>query len=199
PVESHVGDRAGKCLEIDRFDDVAVGTQAVRPRDVGLLARRGEHDNRNALGPSLLLEAAQHLEAVDLRELQVEQDHLGDDPDLPQRMRPITEEELQGLGAVMAHKHLIREIPLLECPEGQLRVTRIVFDEQDLDFVRLRHASDAPRSVKKNVAPASSWPSAHTRPPWRCTTRWTIARPTPVPSNSSARCRRWNTPNSFPA
>src|SRR2546426_3690014 len=29
--------------------------------------------------------------------------------------------------------------------------------------------------------------------------RRTVARPTPVPSNSAAECRRWNTPNSLSA
>ena len=37
------------------------------------------------------------------------------------------------------------------------------------------------------------------RPPWRCTTRCTIDRPTPLPSNSSGRCRRWKASNSWPA
>jgi hypothetical protein len=35
-------------------------------------------------------------------------------------------------------------------------------------------------------------------PPWRSTIRFTLARPMPVPSKSSAWCRRWNTPNSLP-
>lgn len=34
----------------------------------------------------------------------------------------------------------------------------------------------------KNVAPAPTRPSAQTRPPWRTTMRWTLARPMPVPS-----------------
>src|SRR5215207_8412050 len=40
-------------------------------------------------------------------------------------------------------------------------------------------------SVKKNVAPLPTAPSAHTLPPWRSTTRCTVASPMPVPSNSS--------------
>lgn len=51
--------------------------------------------------------------------------------------------------------------------------------------------------AKWKVAPSPGRPSAQTRPPWRATIRFTIARPTPVPSNSSATCRRWNTPKSL--
>ena len=39
-------------------------------------------------------------------------------------------------------------------------------------------------------APRSTSASAHTAPPCRWIIRWTIARPTPVPGNSSARCSR---------
>ena len=43
--------------------------------------------------------------------------------------------------------------------------------------------------VKKKVAPLPSSPSAQIRPPCRSIMRCTVARPMPVPSNSSA-CRR---------
>src|SRR5438034_225605 len=37
PVEADVGNGAGERLEVHRLDDVTVGAQAVRPRDVRLL------------------------------------------------------------------------------------------------------------------------------------------------------------------
>src|SRR3989441_9133938 len=37
------------------------------------------------------------------------------------------------------------------------------------------------------------------RPPCRLMMRRTVARPTPVPSNSATECSRWNTPNSLSA
>ncbi len=46
---------------------------------------------------------------------------------------------------------------------------------------------------------ASGADSAQMRPPWRISTRRTLARPMPVPAKSLALCRRWNTPNSLPA
>src|SRR6202000_551357 len=54
-------------------------------------------------------------------------------------------------------------------------------------------------SVKWKRAPCPGWASAQTRPPCRVTMRRTLARPIPLPGNSEARCRRWNTPNSLPA
>ena len=41
--------------------------------------------------------------------------------------------------------------------------------------------------MNQNVAPSPTLPSAQTRPPCLVTIRWTIARPIPVPGNSSAR------------
>ena len=55
------------------------------------------------------------------------------------------------------------------------------------------------RSVKKNVAPLVHGSLRPDAPPWRCTMRCTVARPMPVPSNSSGRCRRWKAPNSLSA
>jgi hypothetical protein len=42
---------------------------------------------------------------------------------------------------------------------------------------------EAPR-VNRKTAPSPGTPSAHTRPPWRCTIRSTVASPSPLPENS---------------
>ena len=55
-------------------------------------------------------------------------------------------------------------------------------------------AADSDGSVKYTVVPPPGSASAQLRPPWRRTRRWTMARPTPSPSNSSGGCMRWNTP-----
>jgi hypothetical protein len=49
-------------------------------------------------------------------------------------------------------------------------------------------------SVKRKWAPLSTSASTEISPPWRWMMRWTMERPTPVPSNWSAECRRWKTP-----
>src|ERR1039457_2083309 len=56
-----------------------------------------------------------------------------------------------------------------------------------------------PARVKEKVAPSPTVPTARTRPPWRSTICRTLARPTPVPGNSSLVCSRWNGLNSLSA
>ena len=88
-------------------------------------------------------------------------------------------------------------LAFLQRPKRQLDVVGIVLDEQNFGWPRGDHGRPVPPSVKKNVEPRSTAESAHTLPPCLSTMRFTIARPTPVPSKSSARCMRWKTPNSF--
>src|SRR6266567_2100454 len=111
--------------------------------------------------------------------------------------RGAVEEEVQGFGAVAAEENLVRQIALFERPQRELRVILVVFDEQYLDGGW--HQGSSVGSVKKNVTPWFTLPSAHTRPPWRCTMRLTMASPTPVPSNCSVLWSRWKTPNNLSA
>src|SRR3989454_608877 len=134
PVQPDLGDGARERLEVHGLDDVAVGTQAIRRRDVGLLFGRGEHDHRQPAGALVALEAPQDLQPVHFRELEVKQDHARGDADLAQRMALVAEEEFQGLGSVAGDEHLVREIPGLEGAQGQLHIAPVVFDQQDLDF-----------------------------------------------------------------
>src|SRR5207248_9433817 len=77
PVQAQLADGLGELLEVDRLDDVAVDAQLVTLHDVALFAGGGEHDHRE--GPRLWigLDAAQHLHAIDQRQLEIEQDHRG--------------------------------------------------------------------------------------------------------------------------
>src|SRR6266849_9705 len=140
PVQPDLGDGAREGLEVDGLDDVAVGAQAVRSRDVGLLLGRGEHDDRQLAGALVALEAPQDLQPVHLRELEVEQNHPGSDAELAQRMALVAEEEFQSLGSVAGDEHLIREIPGLQGAQGELHIARVVLDQQDLDFRMPGHA-----------------------------------------------------------
>src|SRR5882762_1026267 len=140
PVQPDLGDGAREGLEVHWLDDVAVGTQPVRRRDVGLLLGRGEHHDRQRARALVVLESPQDLQPVHLRELQVEQNHLRGDADLAQRMALLAEEEFQGLGPVAGDEHLIREIPGLEGAQGELHIARVILDQQDLDFRMPGHA-----------------------------------------------------------
>src|SRR2546425_7133582 len=72
PVEPELGDGAREGLEVHGLDDVAVGAQPVRRRDVGLFLGRGEHDDGQRARALVGLESPQDLQPVHFRELQVE-------------------------------------------------------------------------------------------------------------------------------
>src|ERR1700736_5845661 len=82
----------------------------------------------------------------------------------------------------------------LEFADDELRIGRPIFYDQGLQRSRHHTHNLTFGSAKQEAAPAFVFPSAQTRPPWRCITRCTIAKPTPVPSNSSARWSRWKPP-----
>ena len=86
------------------------------------------------LGTRVGLDAPEHLHAVDQRQLQVQQDHLGTILDLAVGVRAGAEDELQGLRPVAHDMDVIGEVVLLERMECQFHVVGIVLDEQDLDL-----------------------------------------------------------------
>src|SRR3954466_1920099 len=73
PVEAETGDRIEERLELHRLDDVAVDAESVGLDDVPLLVRRGHHHHRDGPRRGVGLEATQHLDAVDLGHLDIEQ------------------------------------------------------------------------------------------------------------------------------
>src|SRR5712691_8078895 len=151
PVQAEIGDGADEGLEVHGLDDVAVRALPVRLRDVGLFAGGGQDDDGNGFGALVLLESAQDLKPVHLGQLQVEQDDLGDDPDVAEAVCVVAEEEIQRLGPVPADEDLVREIALPECAQRQLSVVGIVLDQQDFDLVGLAglaHAAGTPGKEK---------------------------------------------------
>src|SRR4029077_17531219 len=152
------------------LDDVVVGPERVRRGDVGLLARRREHDHGEATGARVGPEPPQHLEAVDLGELQVEQDHTRHDADLVPRMAAVAEKKVQRLGAVACHEHLVRDVALLEGPQRELLVVRVVLDQQDFDFVGEIHARPySGRVIEREALAARTTPGGSrgaARPKW---------------------------------
>src|SRR6266850_2171760 len=163
PVQPDLGDGAREGLEVHGLDDVAVGTQPVRRRDVGLFLGRGEHHDRQGARALVALESPQHLQPVHLRELQVEQNHARRDADLAQRMALLAEKEFQGFGAVAGDEHLIREIPGLEGAQGQLHIARVVLDQQNLDFRMPGHAITRRGRMEENRGMHTYWERAMPR------------------------------------
>src|SRR2546428_3492960 len=81
PVEPHLGDGAREGLEVHGLDDVAVGAEPVRRRDVGLFLGRGEDYDRQRARAVVALQSPQDFQSVHFRELQIEQDHFRRDAD----------------------------------------------------------------------------------------------------------------------
>src|SRR6185503_16432802 len=107
------------------------------------------------------------------------------------------EEIIERLDPVARHDNLICDIALGERTERQVHIVRVVFDQQY--FVHCSSLVGSGSIVKEKHAPASTPPSAHTRPPCRWTMRCTVASPMPVPGKSLTACRRWNAPNNLSA
>ena len=185
--------------ELHRLHDVGIDAELVELDQVRRLARGGQHHDRNRAAVVVGLDGLQHLEAVDLRHLDVEQDHDRVAARARSKCAPAVQ-VVQRLRAV-AHDHdLVGEVVLVQRRQRELDVAQVVFHEQDVaesfmscSLRRLRQW----KSKRSRRRPPR--PRAQTRPPCRWMMRCTLARPMPVPSNSSWLCRRWKTPNSLSA
>jgi phosphatidylglycerophosphate synthase len=107
--------------------DVAVGAGAVALLEVLRAVRGRQHDDRDRPQPLVPLHPAEHLAAVHLREMDVQEDQLGG------RLGGLgaVAQEVQGLLAVLGPDHLGGGGVVAESLEGEHGVIRVVFDEQD--------------------------------------------------------------------
>src|SRR5258706_12928834 len=140
---------------------------------------------------------AEHFDAIHIRHLEIEQDQFRRAGRVATGKGAAAENEIQRFLAILYPLQAIAEIEFAQRALGHFGVLGAVFHEQDLDALRAAHVSPPRASAKLKHAPLPTAPSPQTRPPWRATTRCTIASPTPVPANSSWWCNRWNTLNSF--
>src|SRR4051794_15799252 len=99
PIESQLAHRVGELVKVDRLSDVAVRAQAVSAQHVALLARGGEDHNGEKARALIPAHLSQHLDAVHLRQLQIEQDELRHDA-LALGVLAAVEEIIDRLGAV---------------------------------------------------------------------------------------------------
>src|SRR5262249_38158070 len=116
---------------------------------------------------------------------------------------PLGADEVEGAFAVPNHLDPVDHAGPLEVAAHQQRVPLVILSQQDgkrfvrlsvrffgdfghelfswvADGVRLVSVAPLGNSTKK-VLPSPSLDSTQTRPPCRCTTRWTIASPSPSP------------------
>ena len=134
PVIPEAGHGIGELIEIYRLHNVAVGAQGIGLLHVGVLPR-GSHDHDgDAAGLLVLLDRREHLEPVDLGQLQVQEDDLRLAHQRAACVNPAAEEEVQRRLAVVDPVDGVRKVALLESPHCEVGVLRIVLDEEDLYF-----------------------------------------------------------------
>src|SRR5262245_61900437 len=96
------------------------------------------------------------------------------------------------------HDRVCDPVPLQRL-EREIQIHRIVFDQQNRTYRGVHDAFSCRRSARrgnstKNVAPAAGADSPQILPPILSSTFFTIASPAPVPSKSSCRTSRSNSP-----
>src|SRR3989442_1183482 len=145
-MQSRLPDGLGELGEIDRLADVAVGAEAVAAHDVLFFIGRGQHDDRHEPGAIVGPQSSQHLETVELRQFQIQQD---DEWRLwiARGVRPSAEEIVEHLHAIPDDDDVIGKPVLLQRAHGERLVIGVVFDQQD----RLAHLGTSEREVKRGA------------------------------------------------
>src|SRR5205085_5703245 len=177
-------------LKVDGLGHIAVRMQVVRPQHVLFGLGGGEHDHRDALEAVVGLDVLEHLAAVLLRQVEVEQDDVR-----ARRVRVLAAavEKLHRLDAVLAPVQLVVDLAFLQRLARQALIAGVVFHQQDLDGrTTVGHGKSFLGSVMWNWLPSPSVEVTQMRPPWRSTTFLQMARPMPVPGYSPIVCNRWN-------
>src|ERR1700690_3238276 len=77
PVQAHRLDGLPELVEIDRFLDIAVGSQVVTGHQIPLFFGGGHNDHRDGSGPGVALDLFEHFHSVHFRKLQIQQHQLG--------------------------------------------------------------------------------------------------------------------------
>lgn len=126
PEPADLGHLLSEIVEVHRAGDEPVGAAAVALQPVLGLAGRGEHDDGDVAGRRVLADPVEHLEPVQARKLEIQQNQLGKVVlRLPvlQRLEPV----LAGLRDVDVDVDRL----LFERADGQVDPIGIILDEQD--------------------------------------------------------------------
>src|SRR6185369_7225380 len=204
-------DRVDELLVFHRLGDVHVAAELITAFDLARVVGRGQHDDRQKGRPRIALEAAEHLDAVDTRHFDVEEE---DARITGLDVRPI--EVVQRLLPVAQPDEPVVEAGAAQVALDERGVPIVVLHQDDRHFL-CRHRvssgppqmnvssprtstgillSPAPGTVRMKVVPAPSSDSTRILPPWRSITRRTSASPIPSPG-ATLPCRRWKATNSL--
>src|SRR5450755_2909396 len=123
PEHAQGADRLDEVGELYWLAHVGVGAVAITGDDVFVEFGTGEDHDRDDFGPIAGPDPPEHLQPVDLGELQVEQYEPGS--------RSLCGEKFQRLGTVRGHGDLVEDVVLLQGPERQRHVVGVVLYQQD--------------------------------------------------------------------
>src|SRR5690606_32516592 len=114
PIDAELAGGFRKLGEVHGFTDVAVASQTVTLQEILLFPRGRQHDHRQKPRAGILANAPEHLEPVDFRKLEIEENHRRE------WLRPplISKEHFQSLRSVARDADRVGDIVF---PEGEDR------------------------------------------------------------------------------
>jgi hypothetical protein len=141
-------------VQVDRLDAVRAGAAGIGRRDVDLRARRGEDHHWHGTELGVALDAPQHVDAVDPRQVDVEDHDVG-----PRDVAvDYPGQHAQRVVAVLGPHHLAGGAGLVERDAEELGVGDAVLDEEDAcsatTLVHRPTPSVCPRTWRRRGHPA---------------------------------------------
>ena len=90
--------------------NVTIHAELIPFDHIALLAGRGHHDDRHGTGARVVFEFFEHFQAIELRQLQIEKNHLGWIIEMPLGIGISAKKEVQCLLAVTRDMNFVAEI-----------------------------------------------------------------------------------------
>lgn len=135
PIKTKLPDSLDKIPEFYGFPDVAVRAKPISFHAVLLLVRRRENHHRQEPRSRVRAQRSQNLKARNLRQLQIQQNHMRHDSRVAACVSACAEKEIERLHSVASDHHMILDIILLQRTQSQRFVVRIVLDQQNRPLV----------------------------------------------------------------
>jgi hypothetical protein len=129
PIKTQLKHGLHELIEIHRLADIAIGPEAVTTEAVLLFHGRGQDDHGEELGTLIGAKPAKDLEAIQLGELQVQEDDLRSDPGVPAGETAGAIEIVERFDTVVGHDHFIPDVVLAKGAKRERFVVRIVLDQ----------------------------------------------------------------------
>jgi hypothetical protein len=133
-----------KIFKVNRFDNIAIDAEPVAFADVGLFLGGGEHHDGDEGGARVGFDAAQHLQAVEFGEFQVEEDEARTFIHGPAGVDALAEDVVERLDAIVGHLDMVGELGPAQGAQGHFEIVGVVLDEQDFGAL-ITHGSLLPR------------------------------------------------------